>query len=204
MLFDDSYLTIDEPCEGLFKDKGSKFISYAFPVSNETEIKKHLADLRNLHFSARHHCYSFRLGADKQAYRANDDGEPNYSAGKPILSQVQSKDLTNILIVVVRYFGGTLLGIGGLVNAYKLSAADALANATIIEKTVNEVYEITFEYLQINDVMKIMKEENLVQLSQNFELNCQLVFSVRKNNSAKIVDLLSKIDHLKIKYLMTN
>lgn len=203
MLFEDTYLTIAQPCEGLYKDKGSKFIAFAYPVSSEEDVKKRLADLRKEHFNARHHCYAFRLGADKQAYRANDDGEPKYTAGKPILGQIQSKDLTNILIVVVRYFGGTLLGVGGLITAYKQAAADALEHAVIIEKTVNEFYELSFDYLQMSEVMKIIKDEDLEQIQQNFELGCKLVFSVRKNNSNKVVELFNKISNLELKYLDT-
>src|ERR1035437_1112267 len=202
-MFEDTYLTISKPCEGLFKDKGSKFFAFAFPVISEDEIKKHLTDLRKEHFNARHHCYAFRLGADKQAFRTNDDGEPKYTAGKPILSQIQSKDLTNILIVVVRYFGGTLLGTGGLISAYKQAAADAVKEAVIIEKTVNDYYEIKFDYLQMNEIMKIIKDENLEQIQQNFELNCSLTFSVRKNNSNKVFELFNKINNLEVKYLNT-
>lgn len=202
-MFEDTYLTISKPCEGLFKDKGSKFFAFAFPVISEDEIKKYLTDLRKVHFNARHHCYAFRLGADKQAFRANDDGEPTYTAGKPILGQIQSKDLTNILIVVVRYFGGTLLGVGGLINAYKQAAADALQNSTIIEKTINDIYELKFDYLQMNDVMKIIKDESLEVCSQNFELNCSLSFSVRKNNSNRVYEQFSKINNLKILYSTT-
>ena len=202
-MFEDTYLTISKPCEGLFKDKGSKFFAFAFPVISEEEIKSHLLELRKTHFNARHHCYAFRLGADKQAFRANDDGEPSYTAGKPILGQIQSKDLTNILIVVVRYFGGTLLGVGGLISAYKQAAADALQNAIIIEKTVNDIYELKFDYLQMNDVMKIIKDENLQVCSQNFELNCSLSFSVRKNSSNKVYEQFSKINNLKIFYSTT-
>jgi uncharacterized YigZ family protein len=201
MLFEDTYLTIGTIAEGLYKDKGSKFIAYAFPVSSEQQIKHHLSDLRKEHFNARHHCYAFRLGADKMAYRANDDGEPKYSAGKPILGQIQSNDLTNILIVVVRYFGGTLLGVSGLITAYKLAAANALENAVIIEKKVKEVYQLTFDYLQMNDVMKLMKDEELEQISQNFDLNCTLAFAVRKNNAQKVVDLFKKISNLEIQFL---
>jgi len=201
MLFEDTYLTISKPCEGLFKDKGSKFIAYAFPVSSEDEIKKHLADLRKEHHSARHHCYAYRLGSDKLIYRANDDGEPSSTGGKPILGQILSKDLTDILIVVVRYFGGTLLGVSGLINAYKQAAADVLINSTIIEKIVKEFFEIKFDYLQMNDVMKIIKEENLEIKSQDFELSCTLVFSVRKNNSLKVLEMFEKI--LKIKILIS-
>jgi uncharacterized YigZ family protein len=201
MLFEDTYLTIEIASEGIFKDKGSKFLAYAFPVSSEEKIKEHLAELRKLHPSARHHCYAFRLGAAKQAFRANDDGEPSNTAGKPILGQIQSKDLTNILIVVVRYFGGTLLGVSGLINAYKLAALDSIQNATIIEKTVDEVYELKFDYMQMNDVMKIIKDEHLQILHQNFELNGELSFSVRKSNSTKVYDMFSKISNLEIKFL---
>jgi len=203
MLFEDTYLTIKEPSEGLFKDKGSKFSSFAFHVESEEDVKKRLAELRKLHPGANHHCYAFRLGADKQAYRANDDGEPSNTAGKPILGQIQSKDLTNILIVVVRYFGGTLLGVSGLINAYKLSATEAIQNANIIEKTVDDIYQIHFDYIQMNDVMRIIKDEDLKILSQNSELSCDLTFSVRKSNSTNVYDRLSKIAGLEIKYLKT-
>ena len=203
MLFEDTYLTIAQPCEGLFKDKGSRFIAFAYPVGNEEDIKKCLAGLRKEHFNARHHCYAFRLGADKQAFRANDDGEPKYTAGKPIFSQIQKNDLTNILIAVVRYFGGTLLGTGGLINAYKQAAADALEHATIIENTVNDFYEISFDYLQMNEVMRMLKEENLEQIQHNFEQDCKLIFSVRKNNSNKVFELFNKINNLDVKYLNT-
>lgn len=201
MLFDDVYFTIEKPAEGLFKDRGSKFISFAFPVTNEDEVKKHLADLRKEHPSANHHCYAFRLGADKLAYRSNDDGEPSNTAGKPILGQIQSKDLTNILIVVVRYFGGTLLGVGGLITAYRQAAAEAIANSVIVERTVNEIYELKFGYLQMNDVMKVMKDEKLEQLSQDFQLDCKLSFRVRKSNSVKVYDLFKKMNGIEITYL---
>ena len=201
MLFEDTYLTIEKASEGIFKDKGSKFLAYAYPVASEEKIKEHLAELRKLHPSARHHCYAFRLGAAKQAFRANDDGEPSNTAGKPILGQIQSKDLTNILIVVVRYFGGTLLGVSGLINAYKLAALDSIQNANIIEKTVDEVYELKFDYLQMNDVMKIIKDQHLQILHQNFELNGELSFSVRKSNSTKMYDMFSKISNLEIEFI---
>lgn len=203
MLFEDTYLTIAKPSEGLFKDKGSKFFSYAYPVKSEEEIKSHLASLKKEHPSARHHCYAYRLGFDKLIYRANDDGEPSNTAGKPILGQIQSKDLTDILIVVVRYFGGTLLGVSGLIYAYKLAAAEALQHSTIIKKTVNEVNEISFDYIAMNDVMKIIKEEQLTIIHQQSELDCIIRFSVRKSNSNKVYDLLSKINKLKIKFIET-
>ncbi|MBL7883318.1 MAG: YigZ family protein [Bacteroidia bacterium] len=201
MLFEDTYLTIEKASEGLFKDKGSKFIAYAFPVSSEESIKQHLLELRKQHPSANHHCYAYRLGANKQAYRANDDGEPSNTAGKPILGQIQSKDLTDILIVVVRYFGGTLLGVSGLINAYKLAAIDAIQQAQIIEKTVNEIYKLRFDYLQMNDVMKIIKDEHLQIIEQNFELNAELSFIVRKSNSTKVYDMFSKISNLEIQFV---
>lgn len=203
MLFEDTYLTISKPSEGLFKDKGSKFIAYAYSVTTEEEIKSHLTSIKKEHPSARHHCYAYRLGFDKTAFRANDDGEPSNTAGKPILGQIQSNDLTNILIVVVRYFGGTLLGVSGLINAYKLAAADAIQNANIIEKTVNDVYEITFDYLAMNDVMKIIKEEHLEIIQQQSDLNCTIRFTVRKSKSSKVYDVLSKITSLNIKFIET-
>ena len=203
MMFEDTFLTIEKNAEGLFKDKGSKFLSFAFPVTTEEEVKVELAKLRKLHPSARHHCYAFMLGVNKQGYRANDDGEPSNTAGKPILGQINSKGLTNVLIVVVRYFGGTLLGVSGLINAYKMAAADSLENAKIVEKTVNDVYEVKFDYLQMNEVMKIMKDEKLEQLSQNFEMNCSLLFSVRKSNSNNVYEEFNKIPKLTIEYKRT-
>lgn len=203
MLFDDTYKTITKPCHGIFKDKGSKFLSFAFPVDSETEIKQFLAQLKKEHPSANHHCYAFRLGADKQFYRANDDGEPSNTAGKPILAQIQSKDLTNILIVVVRYFGGTLLGVSGLINAYKQAASEVLTVASIVEKTVNEVYKIEFDYLQMNDVMRIIKDEKLDIIFQNHNLSCEIQFSVRKNNADRVCELLKKMKKLKLEYLKT-
>ena len=145
----DSYLTIADPTEGLFKDKGSKFLAYAYPVDNEDEIKELVQHLKKEHYSARHHCYAWRLGADKTHFRANDDGEPSSTAGKPILGQIQRLDLTNILIVVVRYFGGTLLGVSGLINAYREAAVDALEHAEIVEKLVEEIFWVEFDYLNV-------------------------------------------------------
>jgi uncharacterized YigZ family protein len=202
-LKNDTYLTIANASEGLYKEKGSKFIAYAFPVSEEEAIKVHIATIHKEHFSARHICYAYYLGAKKEVFRTYDAGEPSYTAGKPILGQIHSKDLTNVLIIVVRYFGGTQLGVGGLINAYKSAASDALVNSAIIEKTVNDIYKITFEFSQMNEVMKIMKDENLEQLTRNFELNGQLTFTVRKNNSKKVFELFSKISNLEINYLKT-
>lgn len=203
MLFEDTYFTIKETAESLFKDKGSKFLAFAYPVMTEDEIKKALGTLQKSHPGANHHCYAYRLGHDKLIFRSNDDGEPSNTAGKPILGQIQSKDLTNILIVVVRYFGGTLLGVSGLINAYKQAAAEAISNSIIIERTVNDIYEIKFDYLQMNDIMKIIKDEGLSILDQNFELSCSLTFSVRKGNSNKIYDQIIKLPGVTINFLKT-
>ena len=203
MLFEDTYKTIENISEGLFKDRGSKFIAHAIPVNNESQVKEHLSALRKIYHDARHHCYAYQLGFDKSSYRINDDGEPSGTAGKPIFGQILSHDLTNILIVVVRYFGGTKLGLGGLINAYKTSAKDALNNAKIIKKTINEVYEIIYDYPVMNAVKKIIKEENITQVSQKFDLNCKIKFLIRKSNSSRIYEKFMKIKGLKINYLHT-
>ncbi len=202
-LFEDTYKTISGNSEGIFKDRGSKFIAYAFPVISEEDVKQHLSKIKKEHHSARHHCFAYRLGHDKSAYRVNDDGEPSGTAGKPIYSQILSHDLTNILIIVVRYFGGTLLGTGGLVNAYRTSAKEAVENNKIITKTVNEQYEITFSYPEISPVMKILKEEQVKIISQKSEMNCNIIFTIRKNSAGKIQDKLKTIKGLTLKYLKT-
>ena len=176
---EDTYKTIAKPSEGLFKDKGSKFMSFAFPVDSEDEIRNIIQVLRKEHHSARHHCYAWRLGYDKSVFRANDDGEPSSTAGKPILGQIQSFDLTNILIVVVRYFGGTLLGVSGLINAYRNAASDAILQAEIVEKLVEKQLLIEFDYSVLNEVMKIFKEEKLTQNEPQFDLRCQLKTQIR-------------------------
>jgi uncharacterized YigZ family protein len=203
MLFSDTYLTIEKPAEGIYKDRGSKFLALIFPVKNEGEIKEHLQQLRKEHSGANHHCYAFRLGADKLLFRSNDDGEPSGTAGKPILGQIQSHDLTNILIVVVRYFGGSLLGVPGLIAAYRGAAADAISNAKIVEMQIMEVYELHFPYAAMNDVMKILKDENLQQWDQDFQLDCKLKFSVRKNDADKVLLKLKSITDVKAEYLHT-
>lgn len=193
---EDLYKTIESPSEGLFKDKGSKFMAFAYPVFSEDEIKEHLLRIKKEHFSARHHCYAWRLGADKEHFRANDDGEPSSSAGKPILGQIQSFDLSNILIVVVRYFGGTLLGVSGLINAYRAAAKDAIENANIIEKTVEDTFTIIFGYETMNDVMKIFKDEQLPQLETVFDMQCSIKTSIRLRDSKRIQDMFGKIEGL--------
>jgi len=199
---EDIYKTIQSPSEGLFKDKGSRFIAYAFPVYSEEEIKERLLNLRKDHFSARHHCYAWRLGADKKHFRANDDGEPSSSAGKPILGQIQSFNLSNILIVVVRYFGGTLLGVSGLINAYRSAAKDAIENGQIIEKTVENIILVEFGYESMNNVMKVFKDEQLPQLSTQFDMMCLIKTSVRLSDSARIQALLTKVEGVKLQILL--
>lgn len=175
---EDVYKTIKEPAEGLYKEKGSRFIALAYPVENEDEIKTIVACLKEQYYDARHHCFAWRLGVAKTCFRANDDGEPSSTAGKPILGQIQSQDLTNILIVVVRYFGGTKLGVSGLINAYREAATDVLRNAVVIEKTVDERLRIRFSYLVMNDIMKIVKEEVPEILERHFELECEMLLSI--------------------------
>lgn len=200
MLFSDTYLTIDKPTEAVFKDKGSKFLAFAYPVENDQQIKEILNQLKKEHHTANHHCYAYRLGADKMNFRANDDGEPNNTAGKPILGQIQSNDLTNILIVVVRYFGGTLLGVSGLINAYKNSAADVIKVSAIIEKQILFNYTIQFYFEHLNDVMKLIKQLDCKITNQQFDNNCEISFSIRKANSEQCEEKLKKIEGLKLEY----
>lgn len=203
MMFDDTYNIITSSGEGLFKDKGSKFIAQAFAVSSETEAKEGIEEIKKKFYDARHHCYAYMIGPDKSCFRSNDDGEPSGTAGKPILNQILSKDLTNICVVVVRYFGGTKLGVSGLINAYKTAAREALEQTTIEERTIDEVYSLEFEYPLMNEVMRIMKEENLQQINPRFELSCYLEIKIRKNEAEKIVEKLNQLYGLNVKYLKT-
>lgn len=199
----DEYRTIETPSEGNYKEKGSKFPTFAFPVYSEEEIKHILQNLRKEYYNARHHCYAWRLGADKKNYRMNDDGEPSSTAGKPIFGQIQSFDLTNILIVVIRFFGGTKLGVSGLINAYRTAAADAIQNATIIKKYVYDFYRIHFEYAAMNDVMHYIKEYNLNQSEQQFDLKCSLVLKFRQSETEKHLTELEKIETLSSDFIKT-
>ena len=203
MLFEDSYKVVTSKGEGLYKEKGSKFIAEAFPVHSEAEVKERVAEIRKRYFDAKHHCYAFMIGPDKACYRSSDDGEPSGTAGKPILNQILSKDVTNVCVIVVRYFGGIKLGVSGLINAYKTAARDALDNATIIEKTVDEVYSLEFPYALMNDVMRVMKEEGIEQLNPRFEMDCYLEFSTRKNEADRIVSKFKNIFGVNVKYLKT-
>ena len=203
MMFDDTYKMLSAPGEGLYKEKGSKFIASAFTVTSEDEVKQALAEVKKKYYDARHHCYAYMIGPDKDCYRSSDDGEPSGTAGKPILNQILSKDVTNTCVIVVRYFGGIKLGVSGLINAYKTAARDALDHATIVEKTVDEVYSLEFEYPLMNDVMRVMKEEGLEPLNTRFEMSCYLEFSTRKNNADQIATKFKNIFGVTIKYIKT-
>lgn len=203
MLFEDTYKTIRNSATGSYKDKGSKFIAIAHPVATEEEIKSRLEDIKKEYHDARHHCYAWVVGFDKLAHRFNDDGEPSGTAGRPIYGQIQSKDLTNILVVVVRYFGGTKLGVPGLIRAYKTATREALETADIITLTVKDIYELSFEYPLMNDVMRVIKDEGLNVESQDFRLSCKLAFSVRKNFSNRVYERFNTIHGVKIDYLKT-
>lgn len=189
----DNYLTIKAPGEGLFKDRGSKFLAFAYPVTSEDDITQRLHELRKRYHDARHHCYAYRIGADMTQWRANDDGEPSNSAGQPIFGQIRARNLTNVLIVVIRYFGGTLLGVGGLINAYRTAAAEALDNTRVIEKTRTENIEFTFDYPDTNSINKLIKDEQLSIINQTFEVNCQFEVAVPKSKRQHIVERLQKI-----------
>jgi uncharacterized YigZ family protein len=201
MLQDDTYQTIVSPVNGLYKEKGSRFIACAFPVASEDEIKNNLSLLRREYHDARHHCYAYRLGADKSVFRFNDDGEPSGTAGRPIFGQIVSMDLTQILIVVIRYFGGIKLGVPGLINAYRMASKDALDQAKIVLKTVNTEYLVRFDHPAMNHVMKIMKEENASILQQGFEDHYILRFIIRKNNAQKVFDRLVKQRGISVDFL---
>ncbi|PKP12358.1 MAG: YigZ family protein [Bacteroidetes bacterium HGW-Bacteroidetes-3] len=196
----DTYKTIEAAYgDALFKEKGSKFIGYVFPIENEEEVKIHIDELKKKHHAARHWCYAWQLGVEEKSYRVNDDGEPNNSAGNPIYGQILSKDITNVLVVVVRYFGGTKLGVGGLITAYKTTAKLILDEATIVDKTVNVNFQLIFEYQDMDKVMRIVKENNLEILEQKMNLNCTFLIEVRKKNAAKIVQLFKDLRCLKIR-----
>ena len=195
----DTYKTIAFPSkEILFKEKNSKFFGYAFPVTTEDEIKNHLETLRKKHFGAVHWCYAFQLGTDKIQFRANDDGEPSNTAGMPIYGQIQSFGLTNILVVVVRFFGGIKLGVGGLIAAYRTSAQMALENAEIIEKTIDIHYAISFDYKNMNKVMRVIKEKNLEIICQKMEMSCEIEIATRKKNAEEIFDIFSAVFEVSI------
>jgi len=169
-----AFRTIEGPATGQYKEKGSRFLAFAYPVETEEEIRTHLERLQKEYFDARHHCYAWMLGPDQQRFRANDAGEPNHSAGDPILGQIRSRNLTNVLVVVVRYFGGVKLGVGGLITAYRTAADDALSNAVIVEREVRDTVVITYDYEATPEVMRLVRDFNLSIVNQTFDQRCSL------------------------------
>ncbi len=196
----DTYRTISKPSvETLFKEKGSKFFGYAFPVKNEDDVARCLEIVKEKHKGARHFCYGYQLGTNEIYFRVNDDGEPSNSAGMPIYGQIQSFDLTDVLVVVVRYFGGSKLGVGGLISAYKTSAKMTLEVSRIIEKTIDIIFEIVFDYKNMNKVMRVIKERNLTILEQKLELDCKILISVRKSKAIEIKETFDLIFEVSVK-----
>ena len=200
----DSYKTIKSSSQGIYKEKGSRFIAFAYPVSNKEEIKPIIDKTRKEYHDARHHCYAYMIGFERTTWRANDDGEPSGTAGKPIIGQINSFGLTNILIIVIRYFGGTLLGTSGLINAYKTAAYEALKNSEIIECNVKEYYKIEFIYSSMNNVMKVLKEENISHTDQVFGLDCSSTISFRLSAKENILKKFSGIEDIKLTYVGTH
>ena len=198
----DTYLTVDKPSgDALLKEKGSKFIGYVYPISSEDDVKLYLEEVKKKHYAARHWCYAWQLGLDTISYRANDDGEPSNSAGQPIYGQILSFDVKNVLVVVVRYFGGVKLGVGGLISAYKETAKLTLEEASIVERIRKDQFRLTFEYADMNKVMRIIKEENLQVDSQKMEMNCEFDISIRKKEVEKVIRRIEELRVAKIKPL---
>jgi uncharacterized YigZ family protein len=195
----DTYQTLAAPApEILYKEKNSKFYGYAFPVTSEEEIKIHLEQLRKQHHGAVHFCYAFQLGTETIHYRANDDGEPSNSAGMPIYGQIQSFGLTNVVVVVVRFFGGVKLGVGGLISAYRTAAQMVLQEAEIVEKTIDIYYKVAFDYKNMNKVMRIIKENNLEIVAQRMNESCEIDLATRKKNAEKIFDIFNHLFEIEI------
>jgi uncharacterized YigZ family protein len=203
MLFEDSYLEVVGFSKGIFKDKGSKFIAYAYAVKTEEDVKQRLAEIKKLEYAARHHCYAYILNPDKSAQRDSDDGEPSNTAGKPILGQLLSRDLTNTLIVVVRYFGGVKLGVSGLIHAYRGAAAQALEEISIEKRFIKDVFTVHFKYPEMNNVMRMVKDNALEIINQDFELECALTFCVKKSQSEKMQSIFALNHKVKLVYQKT-
>lgn len=197
----EKYFTIDKPVESIYKEKGSKFLSFLYPVSSVDEVKEYLTQLKKKYYDATHHCYAYIIGYDKETFRMNDDGEPSSTAGKPIYGQLQSNDLTNVLLVVVRYFGGTKLGVSGLIKAYKESSAECIALAQIVEKQVKNKYNIYFAYEDMNVVMNILKQNNAEQKNQIFDLNCQIEVLIDKRNTSKFEASIPPVSTIRIEFV---
>lgn len=194
----DTYLTIQNTAQGLYKDKGSKFIAFAHQVTTEEQVKEIVSNYRKQYFDARHHCYAYSIGNNQQFTRSSDDGEPSGTAGRPILGQILSHKLTNILIVVIRYFGGTLLGTSGLIQAYKLASADVIANANIIEEIVLAHFEVSFNYELMNDVMRVLKDDAMSFATPEYTERCKIKFCLRKNKVELVCSKLKKIEGIRV------
>jgi len=194
----DEFLTVKKTGEGLYKEKGSKFYGIVYPVNNEEEVKSRLEEIKTIHHEARHHCYAYRYGIEEEHFRMNDDGEPSSTAGKPIYGQILSHKLTNVLVVVVRYFGGTLLGTRGLIRSYKTAADEAIKNAPIVKKTITLNYILHFDYGLMNEVMKILHEENIVPLNKEFTATCKFTIGIRKNKVEEILAKFEKLHELEV------
>ncbi len=203
MIFEDIYKEIKVPTIGIYKEKGSKFIAYSYPIYSEHDIKEKLEEIKKIEYAARHYCYAYILNPDKSEQRSNDDGEPSSTAGKPILGQILSNNLTNILIIVVRYFGGAKLGVSGLIRSYKTATSKAISAAEIITKTIKEHYEVTFNYPQMNDVMRLVKEYNLEVINTDFEIECKLIFAVAKSKAENVKSTFKNNHKITIEYLKT-
>lgn len=202
MVEKDTYNCIKNPdTESIYKEKGSKFIGYAFYVESEEDVKERISEIKKIQYAARHHCYAYRIGSEEIKFRANDDGEPSHSAGDPILGQIIAKDLTNVLVIVVRYFGGVKLGVGGLIQAYKASAKEILDECKVETRTINKLFSVTLEYPELNQIMRFVKEHNLNIVEQKMELNCEIILSIRLKDSDLIFDKLSKMHKLKTNIL---
>lgn len=201
-MIDDVYKTIEKPSiETLFKEKGSKFFGYAFPISSEEDVKIILENLKNQHHTARHFCYAYQLGILEKRVRVNDDGEPSNSAGMPIYGQIQAFELTNILVVSVRYFGGTKLGVGGLMSAYKISAQQALEASKVTEKTIDEYFQVSFNYDLMNKVLRIIKEHDIILINQKLDIKCEYEIAVRKKDALKVFQIFNEMYPISIKKL---
>jgi uncharacterized YigZ family protein len=197
----EKYFTIEKSVESIYKEKGSKFLSFLYPVSSVDDVKEYLTQLKKKYYDATHHCYAYIIGYDKETFRMNDDGEPSSTAGKPIYGQLQSNDLTNVLLVVVRYFGGTKLGVSGLIKAYKESSAECIALAQIVEKQVKNKYNIYFAYEDMNVVMNILKQNNAEQKNQIFDLNCQIEVLIDKRNTTKFESSIPPVSTIRIEFV---
>ena len=195
---DDTFLSLKNPSEGLYKVKGSKHYSFAFPISSESDIKARLLEIRVLHNAARHHCYAWRLGHDAASFRSNDDGEPSNSAGPPILGVLKAHALTNVIIIVVRYFGGTKLGVGGLISAYRTAASYAVSSGTIVERIRTQTYLVKFPYTRMGEVMKVLKRAGVTPLKTNFQITCSLEASISLRDATAFSLKLSNIDEVRI------